>query len=339
MRSIVTGGAGFIGSHVVDKLINLGHDVLVLDDLSGGKIENINETASFEQMSICDKYGILDMFNKFKPDYVYHLAAYAAEGLSHHVPSFNYENNLCGTANVVNATHLARSKHFTFTSSIAVYGHPKTRIPFTEDIQPSPCDPYGNAKLACENHIKIFKDYYRTFDYSIFRPHNVYGERQNILDPYRNVIGIFINKLLNNEKLPIFGDGSQTRSFSYIDLVAKCIALAPFNFLAKNKTMNIGSDEVYSINDLVTILSRAIEKAPSTVNLPPRDEVVHAHCNHSLARGIFKNEYIIHSEGLDEGLSKMAKSYTKNSLGLKTKCPSQIEIMDNLPESWVENVK
>ncbi|HUF64408.1 MAG TPA: NAD-dependent epimerase/dehydratase family protein, partial [Gemmatimonadaceae bacterium] len=178
MRSIVTGGAGFIGSHVAERLVRAGYDVLVLDDLSGGFRENIPEGARFAQISINEPLD--ELFMKFKPDVVYHLAAYAAEGLSHHIPVFNYTNNITGTANVLGAAHRAGAKHFVFTSSIAVYGHPSGDAPFTENTIAEPVDPYGIAKLACEQHIRAFEHYFGGPAWTIFRPHNVFGPRQNI---------------------------------------------------------------------------------------------------------------------------------------------------------------
>ena len=168
------------------------------------------------------------LFASFRPDCVYHLAAYAAEGLSHHVPVFNCRNNFEGTANVLSAAYRTGARHFVFTSSIAVYGHPAEPRPFTEEDPCHPCDPYGIAKLACELHLRAFREYYGGPDYTILRPHNVYGPRQNIADPYRNVVGIFMRAALLGQPFPVFGDGLQTRSFSHVSRVAAAVATAPF---------------------------------------------------------------------------------------------------------------
>src|SRR3989339_310580 len=245
MRAIVTGGAGFIGSHVAEILLAEGHRVLVLDDLSGGYLGNIPSGADFEKHSVNEPLD--DPFSKYQPDFVFHLAAYAAEGLSHHIPVFTFTNNVSGTANVLGAAYRAKARHFVFTSSIAAYGHPKSTEPFSERTACHPVDPYGVAKLACEYHIRACEQYYGGPAFTIFRPHNVFGPRQNISDPYRNVVGIFMAKGMRGEPMPIFGDGAQTRSFSYISTVAHCIAAAPRMPASKNMTINIGGDEQMTV--------------------------------------------------------------------------------------------
>ncbi len=208
--SLVTGGAGFIGAHVTNELIKQGHEVIVFDDLSGGFIENINSKAIFIEGSILDHKLLEDIFNKYKFDYVYHLAAYAAEGLSHFIKRFNYNNNLIGSVNLINESVKHKIKCFVFTSSIAVYGNIKP--PMSEDMLPEPEDSYGIAKLAVEQELKVT---YHMFglNYIIFRPHNVYGEFQNLGDRYRNVVGIFMNQLMQDKPLTIFGDGLPNSCF------------------------------------------------------------------------------------------------------------------------------
>src|SRR6202050_5715807 len=242
--SLVTGGAGFMGSHVAEQLLQKGHDVVVLDDLSGGFRENIPDGATFVEGSILDHDLINRLFDRCDFDYVYHLAAYAAEGLSHFIKRFNYNNNLIGSVNLVNAAINHNVKCFVFTSSIAVYGAGQS--PMSEETVPVPEDSYGIAKLAVEQELRVSHEMFG-LDYVIFRPHNVYGERQNIGDRYRNVVGIFMNQLLRGEPLTVFGDGSQQRAFTHIDDVAPVIAGSVNYPAAANQVFNIGADVPHTV--------------------------------------------------------------------------------------------
>ena len=221
-KTLVTGAAGFIGSHIVDHLVSSGHTVIALDDLSGGFADNISAEAVFVEGSINNVELVNRLFQEHQFEYVFHLAAYAAEGLSHFIRRFNYQNNLIGSINLINASiNTGTVKCFVFTSSIAVYG--ANQLPMREDTTPLPEDPYGISKLAVELDLKSALEMFG-LNYMIFRPHNVYGERQNIGDPYRNVVGIFMNQIMQGKELTIFGDGLQTRAFSHVDDVAPIIA-------------------------------------------------------------------------------------------------------------------
>src|ERR1043165_3010812 len=243
IKSLVTGGAGFIGAHVTDELVKLGHEVIVLDDLSGGFEENVNPKAKFVKGSILDVELLERLFEENKFDYVYHLAAYAAEGLSHFIKRFNYNNNLIGSVNLVNLSIKHKVKCFVFTSSIAVYGAGKP--PLREDMTPVPEDPYGIAKYAVEMELKVSHEMFG-LNYVIFRPHNVYGEYQNLGDRYRNVVGIFMNQLMQGRQLSVFGDGLQQRAFSYIGDIAPAIANSVNIREAMNEVFNIGADQHYT---------------------------------------------------------------------------------------------
>jgi UDP-glucose 4-epimerase len=335
MRTAITGAAGFIGSHVAEMLIADGHEVLAIDDLSGGFLENLPAGAEFEKLSVLDSLD--KVFSSFRPEAVYHLAAYAAEGLSHHIPVFNFTNNVVGTANVLAAAYRTGVKHFVFTSSIAAYGHPKNDTSFDEDSVCNPCDPYGAAKLACEHHIRAFAAYFDKPDFTIFRPHNVFGPRQNISDPYRNVVGIFMRCALTGDPMPIFGDGTQTRSFSYITSVARSIADAPMVDAARNAAFNVGGDELMSVCDLAVNTSQVMGVPLSIEWLPPRAEVTHAHCRHELARKVFSRA---DEQAIDivSGLIRMAEFVKSRPIPLATECPAVIEISDRLPPSWAKRL-
>jgi len=195
-KSLVTGGAGFIGAHVTRELLERGDEIVVLDDLSGGFEDNLPSGVKFVKGSICDSELVDRLFAEEKFDNVYHLAAYAAEGLSHFIKRFNYNNNLIGSVNLINASVNNDIKCFVFTSSIAVYG--ANQLPMNEEQVPQPEDSYGIAKYAVEQELKASHEMFG-LNYVIFRPHNVYGEFQNIGDKYRNVIGIFMNQIMQGK--------------------------------------------------------------------------------------------------------------------------------------------
>jgi UDP-glucose 4-epimerase len=327
--SLVTGGAGFIGSHVVNELVAMGHDVIVLDDLSGGFQENVNAKAIFIQGSILDVDLLDKIFNQYKIEYIYHLAAYAAEGLSHFIKHFNYQNNLIGSVNLINKAVNHKVKCFVFTSSIAVYG--KGQVPLSEEMTPMPEDSYGIAKLAVEKELEITHEMFG-LNYVIFRPHNVYGEYQNLGDKYPNVVGIFMNQLMQGKSLSVFGDGTQTRAFSYIGDVAPYIANCINNPLALNQVINIGADTPYSVKELAEKVMVVMHANSPLLFLPPRNEVLHAYSDHTKAKRIFN---MTQHTSLEEGLAKMAQ-WAKTVGIRKSKTFDAIEIEENLPAFWRE---
>lgn len=331
---LVTGAAGFIGSHVVDALIARGHEVVALDDLSGGFCDNVAAEAHFVEGSILDEALIQKLFSEHRFDYVFHLAAYAAEGLSHFIKRFNYRNNLIGSVNLINAAVNAGTvKRFVFTSSIAVYG--RNQVPMTEDMAPLPEDPYGIAKYAVELDLKEAHEMFG-LDYVIFRPHNVYGIRQNIGDPYRNVIGIFMNQLLQGKPMTIFGDGQQTRAFSHVDDVAPVIAASADREAACNDVFNVGADTPYSVLDLAHTVAKMMGVEPAIQFLPARNEVVHAFSSHEKVQRVFHD--LIRHVPLHEGLRGMAEWVQR--VGARTGRPfTDIEVMQNLPPSWAALAK
>src|SRR5258705_6228284 len=296
-KSLVTGGAGFIGAHVVNHLVKMGHTVIVLDDLSGGFEDNVNPSATFIKGSVTDHEFLKDLFEEHKFDYVYHLAAYAAEGLSHFIRRFNYNNNLIGSMNLIDAAVNNNVKRFVFTSSIAVYGAGQT--PLTEDMTPIPEDPYGVAKLAVEQDLKCAHEMFG-LDYTIFRPHNFYGERQNIGALYRNVVGIFMNQLLKGEPMTIFGDGEQQRAFTHINDVAPLIAECVNIDSTKNEIFNVGADVPFTVNELARVIAKAMSLPCNVKHLDPRNEVKLAFSDHSKCDRVFGNRK---RTSLEEGIT------------------------------------
>jgi UDP-glucose 4-epimerase len=328
-RILVTGGAGFIGSHVAEELIVRGHRVTVLDDLSGGFIDNLPKNSRFVQGSIMDTALVNELFNQEKFEFVYHLAAYAAEGLSHFIKYFNYTNNLLGSVNLINASINFGVKCFVFTSSIAVYGA-SPELPMTEETPARPEDPYGIAKSAVEQELRVCKEIF-DLDYIIFRPHNVFGEKQNIADKYRNVVGIFMNQILQNKPMTVFGDGSQTRAFSYIADVVPIIADAIDTPEAYNQVFNVGADQPYSVNELAVATARAMGVEANIIHMPPRNEVLNAYSSHEKVRRVFG---LRKSYDLEEGLSRMAAWVRQHGARSSQKF-KHIEVTKNFPQAWL----
>ncbi len=327
-KSLVTGGAGFIGSHVAEALVEQGHDVVVLDDLTGGFVDNVPPGARFVEGSITDVGLVEALFDREGFDYVFHLAAYAAEGLSHFIKRFNYNNNLIGSVNLINAAVNTEVKCFVFTSSIAVYGT-SPALPMTEATPAHPEDPYGIAKLAVEQELKVCKEMF-DLDYIIFRPHNVYGERQNIGDKYRNVVGIFMNQILQDKSMSVFGDGMQTRAFSYIGDIAPLIAGAIENPAARNEVFNIGADHPYTINELAAAVARAMNTDPDVVHLPARNEVVTAYSSHAKIERVFGKQP---ETDLAVGLARTA-AWVKAHGARSSQEFEGIEVTKNFPAAW-----
>lgn len=327
IKSLVTGGAGFIGSHVAKHCLAMGHQVVVLDDLSGGFADQVPSQATFVEGSITDAELVTRLFTEHQFDYVYHLAAYAAEGLSHFIRNFNYQNNLIGSINLINESVKHKIKCFIFTSSIAVYG--QGQLPMREDMVPQPEDPYGISKYAVELDLKSAHEMFG-LNSIVFRPHNVYGENQNIGDKYRNVIGIFMNQIMQGESLTIFGDGSQTRAFSYIDDVAIPISESVNNPAAYNEVFNIGADQPYTVNELAQVIGKNFNAELDINYLRARNEVQHAYSDHQKAHRVFKLGSPV---TLEEGISKMS-SWAQQVGARKSGVFGNIEITEKLPEGW-----
>jgi UDP-glucose 4-epimerase len=329
---LVTGVAGMLGSHVARHLLEEGHRVIGLDDMSGGFIENVHPSVVFYKGCITDQ-GIIDQVFREEPEFVFHLAAYAAEQLSPFIRRFNYETNVIGSVNLINAAVKHGVRCFVFTSSIAVYGHQEP--PFFEGTTPQPADPYGIAKYAIELDLKAAREMFG-LNYVIFRPHNIYGENQNIGDNYRNVVGIFMNQCMQGRPMTIFGDGNQTRAFSYIDDVAPAIASVADAPGCWNNIFNIGGAVPYTVNHLAVEVARHMGVKADVNYLPARKEAVHAYCSQGKAQSHFG--HLIKNTPLHEGIARMT-AWAKKHGPRATKPFTAIELQKNLPPSWAQLLK
>lgn len=309
------------------SLLGENHSVVVVDDLSGGFEDNVPAGAVFQEGSVVDYALMESLFEKHEFDYVFHLAAYAAEGLSHHIRRFNYENNVVASAGLISLSlkHLVR--RFVFTSSIAVYG--EAPLPMREDMPMRPVDPYGIAKMAVELDLRSAFDHFG-LEYTVFRPHNVYGENQNIGDRYRNVVGIFMNQIMSGQPMTIFGDGTQTRAFSYIADVAPVIANSVTETAASGAVLNIGADEPHSVLKLAHVVAHAFGVDAEIEFLPDREEVDHAYSSHESLRSMFD---LPDPTPLEVGISRMAE-WAQRAGPRSTRAFDNIEVTRFLPPSW-----
>jgi UDP-glucose 4-epimerase len=307
-KILVTGGAGFIGSHIVDELIKDNHEVTIIDNMSRGFKENVNPKAKLVMGKITDYESILDLFERNKFEYVFHLAAYSAVGLSHYTKRFSHQSNTLGSINLINASIINKTKCFVFLSSISVYGD--NPVPFTEDMHPKPEEPYGISKYAVELELESsLKNF--GLNYIIFRPYNVYGERQHIGDENRNVVGIFIRKFLQGEPLTIVGDGEQKHAFTHISDIAPIIARSPFNQQALNQIFNLGSEEISTIKQLAQELSSSFNIQPEIMPLPVKNKIVEGFSSIEKARKYLNFEPKI---SLKQGIQRMTEWAKKQGI-------------------------
>lgn len=300
--ALVTGGAGFLGSHVSQALLDSGRvKVVILDDLSSGYESNVPEGAQFVRGSVVNVDLVRCLFDIYKFSYVFHLGAHAAEAQSHFARRLSYESNVLGSAVLIDESVRRRVECFVYTSSIAVYGYGK--VPNCETDLAVPIDPYGISKLAVELDLAAAR---RKFGLTsiIFRPHNVYGERQDLTDPNRNVVGTFMGNILRDEPLRIFGDGEQRRAFTYATDVAGPIAESPWTLAAYHQTLNVGSDSLFSVNQLAKEVCKAMGVTDHpVVYAPGRDEALVAGSDHGRFRTVFRGRA---ETTLAHGLMRMA---------------------------------
>jgi UDP-glucose 4-epimerase len=237
MKIYITGIAGFLGSHLAKRMLFLGHQVGGNDSMIGGEKDNLPDGIKFDLTDCCDYDRMLENTKGY--DIVYHCAATAHEGLSVFSPNFITKNIYQASVATITAAIQNKVKRFVYCSSMARYGHQKT--PFTEDMKPEPVDPYGIAKVAGEETLKLLSEIHG-MEYNIAVPHNIVGPNQKYDDPYRNVMSIIINRNLQGKPAIIYGDGEQSRCFSYIDDVIYCLEKLALNESIKGETINVNFD-------------------------------------------------------------------------------------------------
>lgn len=326
MNILITGNAGLLGSRLADYLLeNTDHKIIGIDDLSGGCEDNISDGVIFYKRNLYED-SIKDIFENHSIDYVFHFAAYAAEGLSPFIRKFNYLSNTVATANIINECVTYGVKRLVFTSTMAVYGHGNP--PFDEKDTPKPIDPYGIAKYACEMDIAVAGEQH-DLDWCVIRPHNVYGIKQNIWDKYRNVLGIWMNQHMQGKPMSIFGDGKQTRNFSYIDDCLEPLWKAAYKPECSREIINLGGTKAYSINEAADILKKVIGSAEK-IHLEKRHEAFQAEPTHE------KSEILLNykdSTSLEEGLAEMW-DWAKKQPKRKSFFWSSYEIEKGIYDFW-----
>lgn len=284
MKVIVTGANGLIGSHLSKALHEAGHEVYGIDDFSTTRqIDNVPEYfEEFFDLDLLEKDGVDFVFEKIKPETVFHCAAWAHEGLAQFSPTLIVENNINIAMNTLVSSIRHGMKRFSFISSIAVYGDQEP--PFTEETPKNPTEIYGACKSFIEDAIKSLAKVHG-FEYTIFRCYNVFGEGQATSDPYRNVVAILMNNILKEMPISIYGDGEQKRSFTYIEDIIKPIVLGSLTELGKDQILNLGDDRVYTLNQLITSIGKAVGKEINPEHLPGRvSEAKFAYCDNTKAK-------------------------------------------------------
>ena len=287
MKILVTGGAGFIGSNIVDALIEKKHTVVIVDNLATGNIKNINKKAKFYKVSVCDKKKIDEIFKKEKIDIVIHHAAQLDVRKSVADPCFDADVNIKGALNILEACKNTKVKKIIFASSGGtIYGECGTKAPDEKSFA-NPLSPYGVAKLSVEHYIKAYSALYG-LKYTVLRYANVYGPRQDV-NGEAGVVAIFIGKMTANKEVFIFGNGKQLRDYVYV----KDVVSANIKALTKgnNEIINIGTQKTFSVNQLVKELSAIIHYKNKPIFKPKRNgELFKSFLNISKAKKVLNWE-------------------------------------------------
>ena len=281
MNILITGAAGFLGSHLSQKLSEQDHNIIGVDNMIGGYEDNVQKNIKFFNLDCCDLKQMQNVMKNI--DVVYHCAATAHEGLSVFSPYEITKNNFMSSVSVFSAAVANKVKRIIFCSSMARYGSQQT--PFTEDMTPKPVDPYGISKVAAED-VLINLCELNNIDWVIAVPHNIIGPRQKYDDPFRNVVSIMINRMLQNKAPIIYGDGEQKRCFSYIDDCISCLMPMLDQKNLNKQIINIGPDEEFvTVNKIAEICSNVTGNNLKPIYTKDRPrEVKHATCSADKAR-------------------------------------------------------
>jgi UDP-glucose 4-epimerase len=332
MKIFITGVAGFLGSNLADYFIRSGKKVSGCDNLIGGDIKNVNKDVDFHQIN-CEDLEKLSLAMKGS-DVVCHAAAFAHEGLSSFSPTLICNNNVTGSTSVFTAAIRNKVKRIVYCSSMARYGD--IEPPFKETDKIRPVDPYGVSKVASENILKILSKTHK-IEYNIAVPHNIIGPKQKYNDPFRNVVSIMVNLMLQNRRPIIYGDGKQSRCFSDVQDCIFCLEKLMLDPNIKGQTVNIGPDEEFiTINELFQILSNKLKFNEKPIYFEDRpNEVKHATCSADKARKLLGYKTSI---SLPDSLDKVIK-YIKDNGVSDFEYNYDVEILNEMtPKTWKNKI-
>ena len=330
LKILVTGAAGFLGSHLSEKLSDLGHKVVGVDNMLGGYEDNVPENIDFHKLDCCDLKKIQNIMKGI--DVVYHCAATAHEGLSVFSPVEITKNNYLATVSVISAAINNKVKRIIYCSSMARYGNQPT--PFNESMLPKPVDPYGISKVASEEVLKNLCNL-NNVEWVIVVPHNIIGPKQKYDDPFRNVVSIFLNRILQNKSPIIYGDGEQKRCFSYIDDCISCLLPMLDQKNLNKQIINIGPDEEFvTINEVSEICSNITGSNLKPLYRKDRPrEVKHASCSAVKAKKLLNYKT---KTSLKEGIAQ-TYHYIKHRGAKPFEYHINLEIKNELtPETWLQ---
>lgn len=332
MRVFVTGIAGFLGSHLAERLLELGHHVVGCDSLIGGELINVPPEAEFYQYDCRDFNAMTRVMHGC--ELVYHCAATAYEGLSVFSPAMVMDNIVTGSVSVFSAAIAGGARRIVFLSSMARYG--TNDVPFLEDFKPRPQDPYGIAKVAAEQALANLAKVHGV-EHAVAVPHNIIGARQKFDDPYRNVASIMANMMLQQRSPFIYGDGEQTRCFSHVEDCLSCLLALGLTERGLGETINIGPDEEFvSINSLFRRLKDLTGFEGQAIHLRDRpQEVRDAWCSSDKARGVLGYRT---TRLLDDGLRDIV-AYIGIVGPRKFRYHLDLEIRnERTPRTWTERL-